>query len=194
MSSGAKPGLSERSFADDETLVRECLLGNEAAWSELVRKYKNLIYSIPVKYGLSSEDANEIFQSVCFTVLQDLNKLREPKAFAAWLMRLTARKCIHSKHERNAHSGSDIDEGIPAADSLAEKIIRQVQQEQIFRMALAETPAECRRLVELLFFSDPPISYEMVAQRLGLAKGSIGATRMRCLERLRRSLEKKGFQ
>ena len=43
------PGIS---WDDDTPLVKECLRGEEAAWSELVSKYKNLIFSIPIKYGL----------------------------------------------------------------------------------------------------------------------------------------------
>src|SRR4051812_9894655 len=46
----------------DERLVAECVNGNEEAWTALIEKYKNLIFSIPVKLGFSREDAGEIFQ------------------------------------------------------------------------------------------------------------------------------------
>jgi hypothetical protein len=45
----------------------------------------------------------------------------------------------------------------------------------------------------MLFFQEPSTPYEQVAKNLNVAKGSIGFIRMRCLERLRRLLEKKGF-
>ena len=44
----------------DERLVRECRKGNQAAWSALIEKYKNLIFSIPIKFGLPREDAADI--------------------------------------------------------------------------------------------------------------------------------------
>jgi DNA-directed RNA polymerase specialized sigma24 family protein len=47
--------------------------------------------------------------------------------------------------------------------------------------------------VELLFFETPPRPYTEVAAELGLAVGSIGFTRQKCLERLRGLLEKLGF-
>jgi DNA-directed RNA polymerase specialized sigma24 family protein len=59
---------------------------------------------------------------------------------------------------------------------------------------IAEASPECRRLIDLLFFTNPPLRYEQAAARLGFAKGSIGATRMRCLEKMRSSLQKKGFR
>jgi DNA-directed RNA polymerase specialized sigma24 family protein len=49
-------------------------------------------------------------------------------------------------------------------------------------------------MVHLLFFQEPPLPYEDVARKIGVAKGSIGFLRMRCLERLRKALEEKGFK
>jgi DNA-directed RNA polymerase specialized sigma24 family protein len=48
-------------------------------------------------------------------------------------------------------------------------------------------------MIELLFFENPPLPYAEVAQRLRLAQGSIGFIRGRCLERLKKILEAKGF-
>jgi DNA-directed RNA polymerase specialized sigma24 family protein len=62
------------------------------------------------------------------------------------------------------------------------------------REAVARLSPRCRELIRLLFFEIPARPYEEVARHLGLAKGSIGFIRMRCLERLRRLLEEKGFR
>jgi hypothetical protein len=48
-------------------------------------------------------------------------------------------------------------------------------------------------MIELLFFESPPLPYAEVAHRLRLAQGSIGFIRGRCLERLKKILEAKGF-
>src|SRR5437764_1423058 len=62
----------------DRRLVEACLSGNESAWAALVDKYKNLIYSIPIRWGFSQDDATDIFQSVAAQLLSELNRLREP--------------------------------------------------------------------------------------------------------------------
>ena len=49
----------------DAALVKQCLEGKEEAWSQLIHKYKALIYSIPVKYGLPPHEAADIFQGTC---------------------------------------------------------------------------------------------------------------------------------
>ena len=47
----------------DERLVNACLSGDAEAWSALVGKYKRLIFSIPIKLGLSRDDASEKYFS-----------------------------------------------------------------------------------------------------------------------------------
>jgi DNA-directed RNA polymerase specialized sigma24 family protein len=68
-----------------------------------------------------------------------------------------------------------------------------VEREQMVREAIAELPPRCKKMIELLFFEHPPLRYCEVAKRLGLAAGSIGFIRGRCLQRLKRALEERGF-
>jgi hypothetical protein len=49
----------------DRELVASCLSGDEPAWSELIDRYNRLIFSIPLKQGLTREEAADIFQAVC---------------------------------------------------------------------------------------------------------------------------------
>ncbi|MBV9679585.1 MAG: sigma-70 family RNA polymerase sigma factor [Acidobacteriaceae bacterium] len=194
MSAAAKASDAFRGSRDDETLVRECLNGNGQAWSALIDKYKNLIFSIPIKYGFSPEDANEIFQSTCLTLLNELSQVREPRALAAWLIRATAHKCKRYRRDQRKYIDSPIDENLSdETEKLPEKLWQELEREQILREVVDEQSPECRQLIDLLFFANPPLRYDEAAQALQMAKGSIGATRMRCLEKLRRALEKKGF-
>jgi len=180
----------------DDRLVRECLNGSEEAWSALIEKYKNLIFSIPIKSGLSPEDASEIFQEVCLALLSELPQLRKPQAMAAWLVKVTSHKCFHWKRRQQHYAAGEIHEDmrhLGESPEIPEDILRQVEREQILREALAEIPPRCRQLIEFLFSQAAAVPYEEAAKRLGVAKGSIGFIRMRCLERLRRRLDEKGF-
>jgi RNA polymerase sigma factor (sigma-70 family) len=179
----------------DTRLVRECLAGNQAAWEALVDKYKNLIYSIPMTFQLGPDAAADIFQSVCVELLSELGCLREPKALAKWLIQVSAHKCIHWKRLEARSIHLELGEepparGNPALDS--EQILREAEQEQILRDAVAGLPPRCAQLVEMLFFREPALPYAEVATRLGIATGSIGFIRGRCLKRLRKALESQG--
>jgi DNA-directed RNA polymerase specialized sigma24 family protein len=73
-------------------------------------------------------------------------------------------------------------------------MLYQLQREQMLRDAIATLPTRCHRMVTMLFFDSPPRPYQEVAKQLGIATGSIGFIRGRCLRLLRQRLEKEGFK
>jgi RNA polymerase sigma factor (sigma-70 family) len=180
---------------NDTRLVEECLSGNEEAWSLLIDKYKALIYSIPVKYSLSQQEAADVFQATCLELLVRLPQLREPRALPKWLMQVAHHECYRLKrlNQRVVSRDAEPDLPEPETPAIAESLVEQTQDEQMLREAMTALRPQCRRLVELLFFETPPRPYTEVAAELGLAVGSIGFTRQKCLERLRGLLEKLGF-
>ncbi|MGB9068309.1 MAG: sigma-70 family RNA polymerase sigma factor [Candidatus Acidiferrales bacterium] len=179
----------------DRRLVSECLKGNDEAWSALIDKYKRLIYSIPVKYGFSPDEATDIFQAVCLELLSELSKLRKPEALPKWIIQITAHKCFHGKREKQRTDVTDpndpaFEQSTPAQ---AERILREAEEEQKLRQVLAALPDRCQELLRMLFFEEPARPYAEVARALGIATGSIGFIRQRCLDRARREFEKAGF-
>ena len=178
----------------DERLVHECLQGNEQAWSALLQKYRNLIFSIPLKYNLSREDASDVFQSVSMELFSELPRLRKVGSLRSWLITVTARQALNSKKRwqlRNLREGSDLPPNVEPPDP-SPSFIDGLEREQSVREAVSRLNPRCQELVRLLFFEQPAIPYKEVAARLGLSTGSIGFIRGRCLERLKRNLERKG--
>jgi RNA polymerase sigma factor (sigma-70 family) len=180
--------------AEDERLVQECLNGDEQAWNRLIDKYKRLIYSIPVKYTLSPEDAADVFQAVCVDLFTNLQKLRKVESLRSWLITVATHKCFHIKKRRQDVEldamEQEVAEEIAAAPA---DTLQEIQQEQMVRDAVQMLPPRCAELVRMLFFEQPPVPYNELAKRLGLATGSIGFIRGRCLNRLQRILSELGF-
>jgi len=190
----ATPGEARLVWSDTR-LVRECLKGDDDAWSALIEKYKRLIYSVPVKYGFNADDANDIFQAVCLELLSELPKLRKPKALPKWLIQVASHKCFHRRLQQQRTEVSDEVEKQPeeTVPSQMEEILREAEEEQTLRDALSALAPRCRQLVEMLFFEEPARPYKDVAASLRIATGSIGFIRQRCLERLRKQLVEAGF-
>jgi RNA polymerase sigma factor (sigma-70 family) len=187
-------GGPDRTWSDAR-LIRHCLNGDERAWSALIEKYKNLIYSIPIKYGAHPEDAADIFQSVCVELLSELPRLRKRTSFRSWLITVTAHQAFQWKRKTRRRAE---DELTPVDEERLETepspdLVEQLQREQVMREAIAELSPRCQEMITLLFFSEPQLPYRDVAQRLGLAVGSIGFIRGRCLKRLHKTLEDRGF-
>ena len=177
-------------------LVEECLRGNQQAWHVLVNRYKNLIYSIPFRYGAPHQDAADIFQRVCLDLFNELPRLRDVEALQGWLVRVTTHKCYHWKRDQRSRESAWDEEDLetrPGGAVIPPDLLAELEREQLVHEAIAQLAPRCREMIELLFFQSPPLPYSEVAQRLGLARGSIGFIRGRCLHRLKKILEAKGF-
>ena len=177
-------------------IVAECLAGDERAWSALLDRYKNLIYAIPLRYGVSHQDAADIFQAVCLDLFNELPRLRDAEALQAWLIRVTTNKCYHWKRRQISREG-DLEEdaiaNLSTLDAIPPDVLATVEREQMVRESIGHLPPRCREMIQLLFFEHPPLPYNEVARRLNLATGSIGFIRGRCLKRLKKLLEERGF-
>lgn len=193
----ARGATGDGGEATDAQLVRRCLGGDEQAWAALVGRYKRLIYSIPFSYGATADDAGDIFQAVCVDLVTELPKLRKPDALKAWLVSITRHKStkwkMRMRREQGWDTPDDIMDAVPAGDPDAARLLEDVQRDQGVRAAIAALPDRCQALMRLLFYEPAPVPYADVARRLGVATGSIGFIRGRCLKKLEAALKAQGY-
>jgi RNA polymerase sigma factor (sigma-70 family) len=193
-------GSEEQQLAqlDDPGLIGLCLEGQEAAWEVLIGRYQRLVYSIPLKSGLGQEAAGDIFQSVCVRLLEHLGGLKDREKLASWLITTTTRECWRfsqrQRRETPIGEGGESEDGpagLEVADlkPLAEDEQVQLEEQQRVRQAVEALPDRCRALLELLYYAEDRPSYEEISRRLDMPVPSIGPTRARCLEKLKRLLK-----
>jgi RNA polymerase sigma factor (sigma-70 family) len=183
---------------DDAALVRLCVEGDEAALAALVRRYQRLVYSIPLRHGLRPEAAADVFQSVWLRLIEKLPSIREPASIGAWLITTATRECWRaadrSRREAPIEGRGESDTpsamlDLPDPKPLAEEEQLLIELQHRVRAALARLPERCRRLLELLFYEDEPVSYAEIARQLGMSVDSVGPTRTRCIGKLRRVMD-----
>jgi RNA polymerase sigma factor (sigma-70 family) len=197
MTARGKSKAREHDSWDDARLVQACRDGDEEAWAALIQRYRRLIYSIPVRYGAQPADAADIFQAVCLELYAELPKLRKVESLRSWLISVTTHQAFHWKQRvrrRGAREGDADEAEATVAAPTAPDLLEVSEREQTLRDAIETLPPRCREMVQLLFFSEPPLPYAEVAKRLGLATGSIGFIRGRCLKKLQRALQDSGFE
>ena len=178
---------SGSSASDDSALIEACQAGDERAWSDLVRRYRRLIYSIPVGYRLSPTEADDIFQSVVTKLFRHIPSIRQRESIAAWLAVTTRREC--QAWLRTSRRWKPLEEGT-ADDPQVEPLdvasaIHEVECQHTLALALTRLEQLCRTLLGALYLEEPTPSYDELAQRLGRPIGSLGPTRSRCLKKLR---------
>jgi RNA polymerase sigma factor (sigma-70 family) len=169
-------------------LVTRARTGDKQAWDTLVERYAPLIWSICCRYQLGA-DAEDISQSVWLRLVGQLGKIRDPAALAGWLATTTRRECLRLL---GAARGPLAEGFVVDADAVPDERVRTAVEELLvaerhaaLREAFGDLPPGDQQLI-LLLIGDPPVPYAEISARLGIPVGSIGPTRRRCLDKLRR--------
>jgi RNA polymerase sigma factor (sigma-70 family) len=191
---GARPGWREdgtamRDHSPVARLVAQARDGDKDAWDAIVARYAPLIWSICRRYQLDRADADDVGQSVWLRLVDQLAVIREPAALPGWIATTTRRECtrVVTATRRREALGSGLDaEDIPDEHpDAAETGVLLAERNAALRDAFDALPPRCQRLLALLI-ADPPVPYADISAELGIAVGSIGPNRARCLERVRR--------
>lgn len=171
-------------------LVSRAAGGDHEAWNEIIDRYASLVWSICARYGLDRQDIDDVGQSVWLLLAEHIGDLREPAALPGWLATTTSRECLRVL--RMARRAGQL--AMPPEDPKGLADVATVDAELLIaernaaiRAAFADLPRGCQQLLSMLI-ADPPYSYAEISAALGIAVGSIGPKRARCLDRLRRAI------
>ncbi|HEX2819493.1 MAG TPA: sigma-70 family RNA polymerase sigma factor [Streptosporangiaceae bacterium] len=160
--------------------------GEKQAWDELVDRYAPLMWSICRRYRLGRADAEDVGQSVWIRLAGQLASLRDPAALPGWLATTTQRECGRvlraARNQEALRHSPEIPDTMTGA---AESELLRAERYAALREAFTRLPAGSQQLIALLI-QDPPMPYAEISAKLGIPAGSIGPSRSRCLDKLRR--------
>ena len=172
-------------------MVRRAASGDRDAWSSLVDRFADLVWCIARSVGLSASDVADVSQTTWLRFCEHIGDLRDPSRAGAWLATTARREAIRVSRLGNRQVVVDPWDWLERADAGADEVDHQLlvrERDLLLQYALAILPERCRTLL-LGLVEDPPVPYQELADHLGLAVGTIGPARGRCLEQLRRIIE-----
>jgi RNA polymerase sigma factor (sigma-70 family) len=174
-------------------LVASAADGDQAAWDSLVSRYAGLVWSIARSHRLGPADAADVSQTVWLRLVEHLRSLRDPEHVGGWLATTTRHECLRVIR-RAGRELPDEDAAVEmpvSPDQSPEWLVLSEESRRLVWLALARLSIRCQTLLRALSVS-PDASYAEIAAALDMPIGSIGPTRMRCLENLRRQLVSDG--
>ena len=170
-------------YSPDHDLIQACLRQEQDGWKELIGRYQRLIYSVARSFCPLSEDTADIFQQVCLELHRSLHQLRDEQTLSAWLITITRRRAYALL--RSQRPQIPIDDFDATVDARVEILEKEFEIER----ALLRLPERCERLLRMLYFDVDEPSYNAIARELSMPVASIGPTRARCLEKLKKLLD-----
>lgn len=170
-------------------LLEQAAAGNSSAWDEIVSRYSGLVWAVARGFALSMADAADVSQTTWLRLVEHLGKLREPEHLGGWLATTARHECLRTLRKSGREVVAfDADIDIESGEPTPEAVVLHDEQDRLVWLALGEIPQRCQVLLRALA-STPPPSYDEVSAALGMPIGSIGPTRARCLDHLKKRLQ-----
>jgi RNA polymerase sigma factor (sigma-70 family) len=179
---------------DPTALLAAAAAGDGSAWNALVEQYTGLLWSVARGYRMSTADSADAVQTTWLRLVENLDRIEDPSRLPGWLATTVRRECLRTLRRSKREQPSFDDDGLPDlpddTEPLDAALLLEERDAALWR-ALRQMPERCQLLLRVLMASPPP-SYAEVAAALDMPIGSIGPTRQRCLDRLRRIAEAEG--
>jgi len=177
-------------------LVERARRGDATAWNALVDRFAGLVWGVARRHRLSQSDAADVSQTTWLRLVEHLDRIEDPERVGGWLAttaRHEALRVLRISDRQLPSAHDDFIDLLPAeddapvdADLLAEERDRELWE------LIAMLPPRCQLLLSVLT-AESRLSYVEIGQALEMPTGSIGPTRARCLEHLRRLAATRGI-
>jgi RNA polymerase sigma factor (sigma-70 family) len=177
-------------------LVTAAAAGNQDAWNGLVDKFASTVWAIARGYRLNAADAADVSQTTWLRLVENLNRIEQPERVGAWLATTTRREALRVLRMagRQIPNGDDFEVLPDIATSVApDRGLLAAERDRLVTELVDQLPVRSQLLLRLLS-ADSPLSYRDISEALAMPIGSIGPTRARALEQLRRLALRAGFQ
>jgi RNA polymerase sigma factor (sigma-70 family) len=170
-------------------LFRRAEAGDRAAWNAIVDRYTKLLWSVARAHRLGDADAADVVQTTWLRLVEHFGRIADPECLPGWLATTARRECLHTLRRagREVVAAAEdvvldvVDERVPPVDA---RLLAEERDVALWR-CFERLSVRCQVLLRILM-GTPPADYVTVAAALGMPLGSIGPTRGRCLDQLRK--------
>jgi RNA polymerase sigma-70 factor, ECF subfamily len=183
------PGKTEPTEA-----IARARAGDGDAWGELYREYAPAMFRFCRRALPTREDAEDATMEIFMKIRDKLNQYDASRPFTAWLYRVAANHCWDMLRRRKIRQDKETDdlETVPLEHpdpNQLDQLIEQRTSEEV-RKALDKLGGRARMALVLRYYSD--MSYDEIADSLGVRRAFVGVVLLRARHELRQALEGTG--
>jgi RNA polymerase sigma-70 factor, ECF subfamily len=164
--------------------------GDAEAWGDLYREYAPAIFRFCRRALPTREDAEDATMEIFMKLRDKLSQYDESRSFSAWLYKVAANHCWDLLRRRKIRQDKETDdlENVPLAHpdpSQLDRMIEQKSSEEV-RHALDKLGSRARMALVMRYYSD--MSYDEIADALGVRRAFVGVVLLRARHELRQAL------
>ena len=179
--------------ANDQDLIAKVLDGDTNAFSVLVNRYKDLVFSLSLKMLKNREEAEEISQDAFIKVYKSLHKFKGDSKFSTWIYKVVYNSCLDRlKQYKKNYALVPIDEfnenQVKTLDNAFDALVSQDRKNAI-QACLNKLPSEDSFLLTLYYFEEQ--SLEEISKIVGLTANNVKVKLFRGRKKLATILKEK---
>jgi len=168
--------------------------GDADAWGELYREYAPAIFRFCRRALPTREDAEDATMDIFMKLKDKLVQYDQSRSFTAWLYKVAANHCWDVLRRRKTRQDKETEdvENVPLEHpdpNQLDKLIEQRSSEEV-RRALERLGARARMALVMRYYSD--MSYDEIADALGVRRAFVGVVLLRARHELRQALGQGG--
>ena len=179
--------MASLTHATHGELLAKAADGDQAAWSALVDRFSQMVWSIARGFRLDEATAKDVSQTVWLRLVENISRIEDPERLPGWLATTARREALRVQGVRERMIPTDFVYDVADESPSLEAMLVEDEEARDVVLAFKTLNEDCQHLLRLLT-TDPPLSYEEIAAIIDRPIGSLGPTRSRCLERLKAAM------
>ena len=191
---------TDKAQRDYQLVCRAREDGDQRAYADLIRMYKEPIYLMLLKMTKNPTEADDLTIEAFGKAFASLHLYNPTHAFSTWLFSIATNNCVDYIRKKRlqtvylddirTRAGEDVYEyPIPSEDHNPEESIIHQQRIKILREVVSQLKPRYRKLVELRYFEE--LSYEEIAEQLDMPLGTVKVQLFRARDLLHNILSSK---
>ena len=163
--------------ATPDSLIEQCLAGDQAAWEQIVRQNWRKVFNVAYKFVGKHDEAEDLTQDIFLKIFKALKSFDRRANFQTWIISISRNLCIdHYRSVRKERQtiARDVDSNDLQPATLERGPYAQAEHQDLraqLRQALETLPMTLRTAVVLRDLQE--LSYQEIADRLGLPEGTV---------------------
>jgi RNA polymerase sigma factor (sigma-70 family) len=165
------------------------------AWEEILRRYSGLVWARVRSLRLQEADAVDAVQLTWLRLAENCDRIEHPDRLGGWLTTTAYRECLRILRptRQTAQPVDGLADTLTDPAAGPERTVLDTETAEEVRAVVAELPARSRTLIQAMF-ADETRPYAEISRHTGIPVGSLGPTRARALQQLRRMLAERGLE
>jgi RNA polymerase sigma-70 factor (ECF subfamily) len=168
---------------EEQEIIKKVQQGNANAFSYLVNKYQDIVFSIALKVLRNREDAEEMAQEAFIKAFRSIQSFKGNAKFSTWLYSITYNTCI--SHTRKKRYDTTLIDNVPSDYEESENSLDDFPEESrlaLLQKALKKLPEEDYTLIVLYYYEDQSI--EDICKVTGLSESNAKVKLFRARKKL----------